>query len=496
MDKIQDTMARKPQSQASKRVLCVDLDGTLLRSDSLQEAVCAVLRRNFFDIRRLPVWLSRGKAAFKQAVYERAEIDIERLPYRQDLIELLRAEQRRGRRITLATGAPQSFARKVADHLGFFGDVLGSDEKVNLTGEAKAERLVQLYGEKGFDYVGNSRVDLQVWKRAASAWVVSNDKQLIQAAERAAPLEKSISEQARPFKVLSKALRIHQWAKNLLIFLPTLLSSHVFDPTHWLYCVLAFFSFSFIASSVYILNDLLDIEADRRHPDNRKRPFAAGTLSIATGLGLIPLLLAAGLSIAGWLSLDYLGILIGYFAMTCIYSLRVKQIVMADIIVLAVLYTWRVLAGGVVTATPISEWFLTFALFFFLSLALLKRCSELILMEQNREKKNSRRGYTVADLPLLVNVGVANGYLSVLVLALYIHDPRVASHMRYPQLLWALCPVLLYWISRMWLKAYRGAMHTDPLVFALKDRTSYIIALLTGMLWLVARGPFFLSFTF
>ena len=182
--------------------------------------------------------------------------------------------------------------------------------------------------------------------------------------------------------------------------------------------------------------------------------------------------------------------------MTCLYSLRIKQVVMADIIVLAVLYTWRVLAGGVATGTMISEWFLTFALFFFLSLALLKRCSELILMEQNKEKKSSRRGYTVADLPLLVAVGVANAYLSVLVLALYINDPKVYSHLAYPQVLWGMCPILLYWVSRMWLKAYRGNMHTDPLVFALKDRTSYLLALLTGVLWLFARGVLFLPFAF
>jgi 4-hydroxybenzoate polyprenyltransferase/phosphoserine phosphatase len=484
------------QNEPKLRPLCVDMDGTLLCSDSLMEAICAILRRNFFDILRLPFWLSRGKTYFKARVYDRVDIDVSRLPFRLDLLESLRIEQKRGRKLVLATGAEQSFARRVADQLGIFSEVYGSDKDTNLVGAAKARRLVERFGDKGFDYVGDSRVDLAVWKHAHTAWIVSSDHSLLHAAERVIPLEKRFEKPGLRLKVLVKALRVHQWSKNFLIFLPMLLSGHYLNLWQWMHCVLAFFSYSFIASSVYILNDLLDIEADRRHPDNRKRPFAAGTMSIGKGVLLAPLLLASGLSIGAWLSAVYFWVVTGYFVMTCLYSLRLKQVVMADIIVLSILYTWRVLAGGVATSIVISEWFLTFALFFFLSLALLKRCSELILMEQNNQKKNVRRGYLVADLPLLVSVGVANGYLSVLVLALYINDPKVASHMRYPQALWILCPMLLYWISRMWLKAYRGAMPTDPLVFALRDKTSYVIAFLTGVLWLSARAFQFIAFTF
>jgi 4-hydroxybenzoate polyprenyltransferase len=240
----------------------------------------------------------------------------------------------------------------------------------------------------------------------------------------------------------------------------------------------------------------LDIEADRRHPDNRKRPFAAGTLSIITGWSLAPLLLLGGLGLGLYISFNYFLVVLGYFAMTCLYSLKLKQLAIADIIVLALLYTWRVLAGGVATETIITEWFMTFALFFFLSLATLKRCSELILMEQNQEKKNKRRGYMVADLPLLLGFGVASSYLSVLVMALYLNDNRVVVQLRYPEALWTLCPILLYWTSRLWLMAYRGRMTTDPLVFALRDRTSYVIVLSAGLLWLLARGPLFLAFAF
>lgn len=487
-----------PPNKEAGRPLCVDLDGTLIRSDSLFEATCAVLRRNFFDIVRLPLWLSRGMAYFKTQVFERAqgEIDIQYLPYNQELLEALKAEHRRGRRLVLASGTEAGFAAQVAAHLGIFSEVLGSDAQQNLIGSVKADELVRRYGEQGFDYVGDSRLDLAVWKRAKSAWVVSGDKTFVQAAERMAPLEKRFTPATAQLKVYMKALRVHQWAKNVLIFLPTLLSDHITNPGHWLLCILAFISYSLISSSVYILNDLLDIEADRRHPDKRRRPFAAGTLSIAKGLLLVPLLLTGGLTLGYLLSLPYFLLVLGYFAMTCLYSLRVKQIVMADVITLALLYTWRVLAGGVVTDTHISEWFLTFALFFFLSLAALKRCSELILMEQNAEKKSSRRGYLVSDLPLIMAVGVANGYLSVLVLALYINDPKVAAHMRFPATVWMLCPIMLYWISRLWFKAYRGDMHTDPLVFALRDRKSYLIFFIAGALWLLARGPIFLTFTF
>lgn len=496
MEHLEKQSPGSPAPSSKARPLCVDLDGTLIRSDSLFEAVCAVLRHNFLDIFRLPLWLSRGMSFFKSQCFSRSEIDIARLPYNVELLETLRAEQKRGRKLVLATGTHQDFAAKVAEHLGLFAEVIASDSQRNLVGSAKAEELVTRYGDRGFDYVGDSRMDLQVWKHASRAWVVGSERSLIEAAERQAPLEKRFESGAAGLKVYVKALRVHQWAKNVLIFLPTLLSVHFTDPKNWLLCLAAFFSYSLISSSVYILNDLLDIEADRRHPDKQHRPFAAGTLSIARGLLLVPILLALGLGIGYMLSLGYFLLVLGYFAMTCLYSLRLKQIVMADVITLSLLYTWRVLAGGVVTETHISEWFLTFALFFFLSLAALKRCSELILMEQNAEKKSSRRGYLVSDLPLLMAVGVANGYLSVLVLALYINDPKVSSQMRFPAALWMLCPIMLYWISRLWFKAHRGAMHTDPLVFALKDRKSYLIFFIAGALWLLARRPIFLTFTF
>jgi 4-hydroxybenzoate polyprenyltransferase len=244
------------------------------------------------------------------------------------------------------------------------------------------------------------------------------------------------------------------------------------------------------------LNDLLDIESDRRHPDNRRRAFAAGDLSILKGLLLTPLLLSTGLAIGCMLSWDYFFVVVGYFVLTCLYSIRLKRIVMADIIVLSLLYTWRVFAGGIATETILTEWFLTFDMFFFLSLATMKRCSELILTDQTKQEENKRRGYLVSDLPLLVSVGMSSAFLSVLVLALYLNDHRVANALRYPEALWILCPLLLFWICRIWFKTYRGQMPTDPLVFALKDRASYFVAIITGMLWILARGTSFIPFKF
>ena len=484
------------QQDPLKRPLVVDLDGTLLKSDSLLEGICAVIRRRIWDGFRMPFWLLRGIPYFKEQIFARTDSDIERLPYHQELLEALRQEQNQGRTLILATGAHQDFAKKVADFLGIFTEVYGSHQQINLTGSTKAADLVKRFGEKGFDYVGNSRVDIAVWKHAAAGWIMSDSRAFTKDVQKVLTLEREFKHGPPGIKVYAKAIRVHQWAKNGLIFLPTLLSHRYFDGFNWILCLLAFVSFSAIASSVYLLNDLLDIDADRRHPDNRRRPFAAGDLSILAGLGLAPLLLFFGLGIGLYISMSYFLVVLSYFGLTCLYSLRLKQVVLADVVVLAMLYAWRVLAGGVATETIISQWFLTFSLFFFLSLALLKRCSELILMEQKQGQQNKRRGYLLADLPLLQNFGIASGYLSVLVLALYLNDARVSAQLLHPEALWALCPMLVYWLSRMWLKAYRGKMTTDPLVFALRDRTSYFVVILTGVLWLIARGLPFLTFRF
>lgn len=477
----------------SLRPLCVDLDGSLIRSDSLEEAACATLRKNIFDIFRFPLWLRKGLPNFKRELYSRSDTDPTRLPYHSELLEALKAEKAKGRRLVLATGARLEFAKQVNDHLDLFDEVHGTTDDCNLTGKNKANRLAERFPE--FDYVGNSRVDLEVWKKAKGAWVVGNFS-LMRETEKHCHVERRFDPPQLTFKVLRKALRVHQWAKNVLIFLPMFLSHNYFDPSYWMRCIIAFFSFSCISSSVYLFNDLLDIESDRRHPDNRHRAFAAGNLSILKGLLLTPLLIGTGLALGLLLSWEYFFVVIGYFILTTLYSIRIKRIVMADIIVLSILYTWRVFAGGIATETLLTEWFLTFDMFFFLSLATMKRCSELILMEQTKEKENKRRGYLVADLPLLVSVGMSSAFLSVLVLALYLNDHRVSGYLRYPEAMWILCPLLLFWICRIWFKTYRGQMPTDPLVFALKDRASYLVALTTGVLWILARGASFLSFKF
>lgn len=476
-----------------KRPLCVDLDGSLIKSDSLEEAACAALRRNLFDLFRFPLWLQRGLPLLKREIYLRSDTDPSRLPYNTELLDALQLEKANGRRLVLATGARLEFARKVNDHLGLFDDVHATTDDVNLTGKNKANRLAEHYPE--FDYVGNGRIDLEVWKKAKGAWVVGSSK-LAREAEKLCPVERRFDPPRITFKVLRKALRVHQWAKNALIFLPMFLSHNYDGGWYWMRCIIAFFSFSCISSAVYLFNDLLDIESDRRHPDNRRRAFAAGDLSILKGLLLTPLLIGSGLALGFFLSWEYFFVVIGYFVLTSLYSVRLKRIVMADIIVLALLYTSRVFAGGIATETMLTEWLLTFLLFFFLSLATMKRCSELILTEQTKEKENKRRGYLVGDLPLLISVGMSSAFLSVLVLALYLNDHRVSGDLRYPEAMWVLCPLLLYWICRIWFKTYRGQMHTDPLVFALRDKASYLVAMITGLLWILARGSSFIPFKF
>ncbi|WHZ16213.1 MAG: Integral membrane protein [Nitrospira sp.] len=471
-----------------KSPLCVDLDGTLIKSDLLWESLLALLKQGPLLCFLLPFWLLKGKAHFKHEIARRVTLDVATLPYQQELVEFLSGERRAGRELALATASHVTFARAVAAHLGLFDDrVFGSDASVNLKGSRKVALLVERYGARRFAYAGNSTADLPVWAEANEAIVVNAPAGLVNRAQALTTVSRVFNEPVEWLKLLAKALRVHQWAKNVLVFVPVVASHQITNQTLMLQAGLAFLSFSLSASSVYILNDCLDLGSDRRHPRKRNRPFASGKLSIPFGLLLAAGCLVLGALLALALPQLFWFVLAGYLFLTTGYSFYLKQFVLVDVIVLAQLYTVRVYGGGAATGVIPSHWLLTFSLFLFLSLALVKRFTELRLMSQADGKELHGRGYRVMDLEYISSIGSASGLLAVLVLALYISSKEVLVLYSHSEILWLVCPMMLYWICRIWMLAYRNKMDDDPVVFAVRDPKSYVMAAMIGAILLLAK---------
>lgn len=460
--------------------LCVDLDGTLIRSDMLFESALSLLRRNPLYLFSFVLWLARGRAHLKREIARRAEVDPATLPYDQRVVDWLREEAGRRPRV-LCTASDAALANGIAEHLGLFDEVMASDGETNLAGHHKAESLRQRYGDRGFDYAGNEHRDLHIWKHARKAIVVNARNGLAAAAAGHCEVERVFEPDRGGLRVWLKALRLHQWLKNLLVFLPLFAAHRVLEPVALAHSIGAFFAFGLCASGVYVLNDLFDLDADRRHPRKRLRPFAAGTLPLASGLLAAPLLTLAGLALALAVSLPFAGVLLSYYVLTLAYSLRLKRIVMLDVVILAALYTVRIIGGAVAIGGGLSFWLLAFSMFLFLSLAMLKRYTELQSMQAAGKAQASGRGYAVDDVALIQSLGGASGYMSVLVLALYINSTASEALYRHQEVLWLLCPLLLYWISRVWLIAHRGGMHDDPVVFAIMDRVSRVVLALCAI---------------
>jgi 4-hydroxybenzoate polyprenyltransferase len=467
--------------------LVVDLDGTVVKTDLLIEAFFALIKRNPFYVLAVPFWLLRGKAFFKQQIHRRISLDVGALPYHEPFLAYLKDQRCRGRRLVLATGNDELIARQVAEHLQLFDRVLASDGVVNLTRRAKRSRLVSEFGEKGFDYAGDDRHDLEVWPSARRAIIVNAAGNVERRAARVTEIEQVFSRPKERLKPLLQALRLHHWLKNLLVFAPLVLAYRYNEPGLLSNAFLAFLSFGLSASCVYIMNDLLDLPADRRHPRKRMRPFASGRLSLLWGLVLAPLLLIASVTLACFLPLSFLAMLLLYFFLNLGYSFTMKQVVILDVIVLAGLYTMRILAGSAAVSIWPSAWLAAFSMFIFFSLALVKRYAELILMKKAHGEDVQVRGYLGIDREILAAMGAGSGYLAVLVLAMYISSGTVEVLYRQQAFMWLLCPLLLYWISYIWLIAHRGWMDDDPLVFATRNPVSQIVALLALFIILLAR---------
>ncbi len=458
--------------------LCVDLDDTLLRTDLLYETLLVLVKRSPWLLLWLPFWLLKGRAFLKQQMVQRADLAVDQLPYRYDLIAYLRGEAQRGRRLILVTAADEALARRVNEHLGMFSEIIASNGLINLKGGIKAHRLERQFGKAQFDYAGDSRADLPVWRVARRAVVVSNSPRFIAAVNALAPVEKSFPRTTGKFGALLRACRVHQWAKNVLVFVPILTSHKIADSNVLLLGMIAFVSFSLLASAVYLFNDMLDLEADRAHVSKRLRGLASGEISIPFAVVVCLLLVLGGVGLGflcGWSFLVITGI---YLGSNIAYSAWFKRVVMLDVVVLACFYTLRLLAGGAATGIGVSDWLLAFSVFFFFGLAMVKRYSELRDLAGQAGSIAGGRGYFRSDLEPIGTFGVASGMISVLVLVLYVMSPEVRLLYRHPTILLLLCPLFLYWITRLWFKANRGEVPQDPVVFALTDRTSYLAGIL------------------
>ena len=486
---LQSAPAAPPQPPSARIPLVVDLDGTLLRSDLLIESALSFLRLHPARCYRLAGWLLHGKAHLKTELARASSVEVASLPYNEEVLAFLRAAHAAGQPLVLATATHRHLAEQVASHLGCFDRVLATEDEVNLAGTAKRDALVQEFGAGGFDYIGDSAADLDVWPSARRAWTVNAPAQVERRARALPGHAGAIATPRTKATDWLRALRLHQWLKNFLVFIPVLGAHQVGNLTLLLQSAVAFLAFGLCASSVYVLNDLLDLPDDRRHARKRHRPFAAGRIPVAAGLTAKPLLLAAAFGLSAALLPPAATAVLGfYYVVTLAYSLSLKRRMAIDVIALAGLYTLRIVMGAMATGLALSFWLMAFSMFIFLSLALVKRYAELFHARQTgKPSKTPGRGYFPEDLAMIAPLGAASGYLAVLVLALYINDGHALELYRRPEIIWLACPLILSWITRVWMLAHRGEMHEDPLVFATKDWKSVTTGIILAFILILAR---------
>lgn len=460
--------------------LVVDLDGTLTPADTLHEGLIKLLKAHPFDALRLPAWLSDGKERFKREVAVRAPLDVSLLPYNELVLDRVRAARAAGRRTVLATASDAAVAHAIAEHLGLFDDVVASEAGNNLSGPHKRNALVERFGLGGFDYMANAAVDKPIWLAARTAILVNASPALASDMKNTKEHVEILTKKENFVPTLIEAARLYQWVKNVLIFVP-ILAAQQFSGASLLQVGLAFLFFGLASSSVYLANDVMDLEADRGHPRKKQRPFAAGRLALLPGLLTAAVLAVVSLAGAFYVGPQFGLVLVGYLIVTSAYSLWIKRYPLVDVIVLAGLYTLRIIAGGAATDTPLSLWLLAFSMFLFASLAFAKRYGEVAEVFARGESSVGGRGYRAGDQAVLMALGTAAGMASIVTLALFVNDPTEPGLYNTPELLWGVCPVLLFWVAHIWLAAQRGALNDDPIVFAFGDnasRAALVVALI------------------
>lgn len=473
------------------RYIFVDLDRTLIRTDLFVESILIFLKQNPSNIFRLVYWLILGRSKAKTLVARHIRIQVDTLPYELKLLEYLRGQKKEGRTIVLTTASHITYARQIAKHLGLFNAVIGSSSKCNNKGKTKLLKIRKLAEGRLFAYTGNSPSDRPIWDAACANIHVNSSSSDIQRSIAQNKLLLSIESKIPIFRAFLKEMRIHQWSKNSLVLIPLVTSHGYYDLTMLVATLYAFFCFSLCASGVYLLNDLLDLASDRKHPTKKLRPLASGDLPLAIGvMGALGLPVIAFFIAGIVLPWAYFVVLASYFLITNAYSFYLKRVSTADVLSLAVLYTLRVIAGAAAISVELSTWLLAFSVFVFVSLAYLKRYIEVAAFEDDSETSDKvpGRGYSHADWISMFTLGVSNGTASVLVLALYISSEDIAAMYPNKDILWLLCLLMLYWNNRIWLGARRGKIHDDPVVFAMKDRVSQLI--LVGFIFVILAARY------
>jgi len=468
-------------------LLCVDLDGTLVATDTLDECLLCIARRSPRKLLMVPVWLLGGKARFKERVAEAAAADLCSLPYRPSVCEYIKGQTGKVEEVVLATAANWRIAKHVAGDCEFIQNVLASDEDTNLSGERKLAAIREYAAGRPFDYIGDHVKDLSIWRAARNAIVVGNTGRLaakVAGAENVIQISSGAGSTTRDWL---RQLRVHQWSKNVLLVLPLVLAHKLSSAPALVACLFGFIAFCCAASAVYMVNDLIDLPHDRSHPTKSKRPLARGAITIRQALAATMVLVGVAIVLSlAFLPFMFLAMLVGYWAMSFGYSLWLKRLAIVDILMLAGFYVYRILIGAVAIDVVVSVWLLAFSMFFFLSLGVIKRYADLLEAAGTGETERAGRSYSTADLEFLRTLGLACGCVATLVLALYLNSSEVVQLYRRPTCLWLVCPLALYWILRAWLIASHGEMHDDPVIFALRDRASYVVAALTAGVILLA----------
>ena len=468
--------------------IAVDLDGTLLLTDTLHESCLQLLRSFPIYILLIPFYLFFGKAYLKEWIAKRVTLNPSTLPYNHKLITWLKKQKKIGHRLILCTATNYRFANTAAAYLNLFDEIIASDSQNNLSGSNKEKALIERFGKRKFIYVANSNIDLKVWRSAAQAVVVNANAALLKKVALISKVTKTILPPAITFKTWIQVFRIHQYLKNILLFIPLVAAHQISQIGSLSLLFLAFTSFSFCASSVYITNDLIDLENDRQHPRKRNRAFAAGLIPIKYGITLALISFLTSLILASLIGTQFITWLFAYFIIAISYSIIIKKIVLLDCFTLALLYTLRIIAGASVTSIVLSTWLLAFSIFLFLSLAFVKRYTELKGQILQGKTRAAGRGYQVDDLSIIQTLGIVAGYAATLVLALYLNSETVVSLYANPQLIWMAVPLMVFWVSWMWLKAHRGEMHDDPIEFVIQDKTSLAIGSLLIAIFIVASN--------
>ena len=489
-------METKNPAQTSGLPLCVDLDGTLIFTDLTFESLLSSLKRAPWLLLLIPLWLLKGKSHLKDQLARRSTPDVSVLPYNQAVVALVREAKKAGRQTVLVTGSHEQLATPVAAYLAIFDVVLATEADNNLIGANKARQLDEMFGQGRYEYVANAQVDITIWRNAAAAITVNASKRVVQEVAAMGKPHNDLPKPGTGLRIWLRAVRIQQWLKNLLLFIPIVTAHEMLNWEALAATALAFVCFGACASATYIINDLLDLDADRHHHKKRNRPFAAGAIDLKAGLTAVVVLLSTGLGLSWVLPTNFQLALVAYLAITLLYSLRLKRVASLDVIVLAGLYTLRIIAGAFAASINLSFWLLAFSMFIFLSLAIVKRVAELVEIRKEEQAKGKvlgtlhGRDYATDDSVVLQSLGAASGYLSVLVLALYIHSPEVTELYRTPELLWLIAPLMLLWVTRLWVVTARGYMDEDPIFFAVTDPETWATGVVVaGILMAAALVP-------